>query len=117
MSQPNLKKEREAYLAAAAEMYDELGQWREEHPEASIDEIAGQVTPRRRELMGELLKQLARQDGDGEEVEGLACPDCGGPMIYKGAPKRGVAHLEGEMALKRAYYYCARCETGLFPPG
>ena len=117
MSQPNSNKEREEYLAAAAEMYDQLRQWREEHPETSIDEIAGQVTPRRRELMGQLLKQLARQDGDGEVVEGLACPECGGGMIYKGAPKRGIAHLEGEVMLARAYYYCAQCETGLFPPG
>jgi uncharacterized C2H2 Zn-finger protein len=117
MSQPNLKKEREAYLVRAVEMYDELRQWRGEHPEASIDEIARQVTPRRRELMGELLKQMASQDGDGEVVEGLRCPDCGEVMIYKGRLKRGIAHLEGEVGLARAYYYCARCETGLFPPG
>ena len=90
-------------------MYDELRQWRAEHPKASIDELAGQVTPRRRELMGELLKQLARQDGAGEVVEGLVCADCAGTMIYKGASKRG------ETVLERAYYYCARCETGFFP--
>ena len=117
MSQPNLNKEKEAYLAAAAEMYDDLRQWRAEHTAASIDEIAGQVTPRRRELMGELLKQLAHQHGDGEEVEGVPCPDCGGAMEYKGGQKRGVVHAEGEAGLKRAYYYCTQCETGLFPPG
>lgn len=75
MRQPNLKKEKEAYLARVVEMYDELRQWREEHPEGSIDEIARQVTPRRRALMGKLLKQLARQHGDGEVVEGLRCPE------------------------------------------
>ena len=117
MSQPNLDKEREEYFAVMAEMYEELRGWREKHPGASIDEIAGQVTPRRRELMGQLIKQLAQQHGDGEVVEGLPCPDCGGLMIYKGNPKRGVAHLEGETALERAYYYCAQCESGLFPPG
>lgn len=117
MSQTKASKEKEEYLAAAAAMYDQLRQWREQHPEASIDEIAGQVTPRRRELMGELLKQLVRQHGAGEVVEGLACPACGGGMIYKGAQKRGIVHLEGEVGLARAYYYCAQCETGLFPPG
>jgi len=117
MSQANKDKEREEYLTAAAEMYDELRRWREKHPEASIDEIAGQITPGRRELMGQLLKQLARQHGDGEVLEGLACPECGEPMIYKGRPKREVAHLEGETGLERAYYYCAQCENGLFPPG
>ena len=115
MSQPNVEKEREVYLAAVAEMYDELRRWREKHPEASIDEIAGQVTPRRRELMGHLMKQLARQQGDGEVIEGLPCPDCGGQLIYKGRPKRGVGRLEGETELERAYYYCAQCEDGFFP--
>ena len=33
MSQPNIDKERAEYLAAVAEMYDELRRWREKHPE------------------------------------------------------------------------------------
>lgn len=117
MSQPNLDKEREAYLVAVAEMYDELREWREKHPEASLDEIAGQITPRRRELMGQLMKQLAWHHGDGEVVEGVSCPDCGEAMSYKGRPKRGVTHLEGDTTIEGAYYYCGRCERGLFPPG
>ena len=117
MSQPNMDREREEYLAAVAEMYDELRRWREKHPGASIDEIAGQITPRRRELMGKLMKQLAQQQGEGEVWEGVPCPAGGGPMSYKGNPKRGIAHLEGETALERAYYYCAQCEDGFFPLG
>ena len=117
MSNPNQEKEREAFLEATAKQYDELRQWREKYPEASFDEIAGHVTSRRRELMGRLLGQLACHHGDGEAVEGLPCPDCGGMMIYKGTPKRDVVHLEGETGLERAYYYCVHCESGLFPPG
>lgn len=49
MSIRNQEKERAGFLEAVAEMYNELRQWREQHPEASFDEIAGQVTPRRRE--------------------------------------------------------------------
>ena len=47
----------------------------EKHPEASFDEIAAQVTPRRRRIMGKLLAHLASQHGAGEEIEGLVCPD------------------------------------------
>jgi hypothetical protein len=36
MSQPNLDKEKEEYLAVVAEMYDELRRWREKHPRASV---------------------------------------------------------------------------------
>lgn len=99
------------------QIWEELYQWRAEHPAASFDEIAGQVTPRRRALMGQLLAQLACQHGEGAEVEGVNCPECGQAMSYKGSPKRAVEHLEGEMGLERAYYYCAPCEGGLFPPG
>lgn len=102
---------------AFEQMWEELQQWRAEHPEASFDEIAGQVTPRRRALMGQLLAHLACQHGDGEVVEGLPCPDCGQAMSYKGTPRREVEHLEGEMEIARAYYYCAHCDSGLFPPG
>lgn len=117
MSRSDHEKERAEFLQAATEMYEELRRWRVKHAEASFDEIAAQVTPRRRELMGRLMVQLACQYGDGEAIKGVACPECGEPMIYKGKPGRDIAHLEGETELKRAYYYCAHCEAGLFPPG
>ena len=90
MSQSKEDKERAEFLEAASEMYEELRAWRRKHPEASFDEIAGQVTPRRRELMGKVLDQLATQQGEGEVIEGLRCPACGRGMIYKGNPKRGM---------------------------
>lgn len=117
MSLAHQEKERAEFLQAATEIYEELGRWRANHPGASIDEIAAQVTPRRRELMGQLMAQLACQYGDGEVMEEMGCPDCGEAMIYKGKPGRDVEHLEGATKLARAYYYCAHCETGLFPPG
>jgi hypothetical protein len=102
---------------AFEQMWDELYEWRAAHPEASFDEIAAQVTPRRRGLMGQVLGHLACQHGDGEVVEGMRCPDCGEAMSYKGTPNREIEHLEGETELVRAYYHCAHCESGLFPPG
>ena len=117
MSEVQAQKDKEQIMQVFERMYEELRDWREKHPEASIDEIAAQVTVRRRALMGKLLGQLACQHGKGEAVAGQLCPDCGQVMISKGTAGRGVAHLEGEMELGRAYYYCAPCEAGLFPPG
>jgi hypothetical protein len=117
MGQSKLEKERAEFMKAASEMYDELRQWRGEHPGASIDEIAAQITPKRRGLMGQLMLQLACQAGDGEEIEGVSCPACGERMSYKGKPRRDVIHKEGEAVLGRSYYYCAGCQAGLFPPG
>lgn len=111
------EQNRERLIAGLEEMYEELYAWREAHPEASFDEIAEQVTPRRQKLMGELLAQLALQHGSGVGVEGLACERCGRALVYKGEPPREVEHLEGETELRRAYYHCPHCETGVFPPG
>jgi len=111
------EREKERFVNAAAKMYDELHEWREQHPKASFDEIAAQVTPRRRELMGEFMAQLALQQGSGAVVEGIVCEQCGAVMEYKGEPKRDIECLEGETELYRAYFHCPHCEGGVFPPG
>jgi hypothetical protein len=112
------EKEKEEFRQAMEQMYEELWVWREQHPEASFDEIAAQVTPRRRAVMAKLLKALAGQHGRGQVAEGRLCPECGGAMKYKGEAERQIEHyLEGETELSRAYYYCPQCERGLFPPG
>jgi hypothetical protein len=108
---------REELVALVEVMHDELYDWRKAHPEASLDEIAAQVTPRRRRLMGAWLARLACLDGNGTTVASLACPRCGQPMVYKGDPPRTQEHLEGDVTLERAYYHCPACPEALFPPG
>lgn len=117
MSVVEREKAKAAVQQAFEQMWEELEGWREGHPEASFDEIASQVTPKRRALIGQILAQLACQHGDGEGVEGVRCPACGQGMSYKGRARREIEHLEGETEIARAYYYCAHCESGLFPPG
>lgn len=109
-------KEKRAFLERAEAMYEELHAWREAHPEASFDEIASQVTPKRRELMGGLLEQMAKQQGDGRYAEAI-CPTCGSEMKASGQRKRRIVHAEGEAEIERAYHHCPECGSGLFPPG
>ena len=108
--------EKATFMEAAEAMYEELRAWRETHPEASFDEIASQVTPKRRELMGELLEQLAKQQGDGRYAE-ASCPTCGSEMKASGQRVRRIVHAEGEAEVERAYHHCPECGSGLFPPG
>jgi len=97
------------------ELYEELLRWRKGHPAASYDELAAQVTPRRRKLMGQVLEELACL-GVGEV--GVVCEECGQEMRYKGEYKRGVIHyLEGEVKLERGYYVCGECQSTFFSPG
>src|SRR5215207_6654697 len=109
-----VEQEKAEFLRAAEAMYEELHAWREKHLDASFDEIADQVKPRRRVLMGKLLEQLAvRAD---ERIEAPVCEACGKAISYRGTPERDVSHREGDVELERAYYYCDSCEGSLFPP-
>ena len=108
------EQEKTEFVRAAEAMYEELQAWREKHLDASFDEIADQVTPRRRVLMGKLLKQLAVKAD--ERIEAPLCQACGKVMSYRGIPERQVGHREGDVEMERAYYYCDHCESGLFPP-
>ena len=111
------ERERQAFRKLAEQLYDEMYRWREEHPEASLDEIIQQAALRRRQLMALWVKQLACQHGTGEAAEGLRCEQCDGPLVYKGRTPRRVEHIEAEIDLNRAYWYCPHCEGGIFPPG
>lgn len=108
------EQEKAEFLRAAEAMYERLQKWRSQNLDASFDEIADQVTPQRRELMGVLLKQLA-ETAD-EKVHAPRCEQCGREMVYKGTPSREIVHREGETGLERAYYHCPDCASGLFPP-
>lgn len=112
-----MEKAREAFLNKAGEFYDELYEWRKGHEGASFDEIVSEVRPKRRELMGEMLKMLAEQAGKGAVAEGRRCEECGQEMRHKGELKRAVLSSEGESALERIHYYCPHCQSGVFPPG
>lgn len=108
---------REETVTEVEEMCDELYEWRELHPEASLDDIAARLRPRRRQVMGRLLSGLACQQGNGTSVEGIMCPSCGQRMVYKGDRPCTKEHAEGEITLKRAYYHCRACKAAFFPPG
>ncbi len=109
-----VEQEKAEFVRAAEAMYEELHAWRARHLDASFDEIADQVTLRRRVLMGKLLNELAAKAD--ERIEAPVCEQCGEAMRYRGRPERQVGHREGEVGLERAYYYCDSCEGGLFPP-
>lgn len=103
-----------AFLRAAEAMYEGMHAWRDKHLDASFDEIADEVAPRRRQLVGTLLEQLVVKAD--ERIDAPVCEQCGGAMSYRGTPERDVSHREGDVGLERAYYYCDHCERGLFPP-
>ncbi|MEZ4861424.1 MAG: hypothetical protein R3C14_08960 [Caldilineaceae bacterium] len=111
-----MEAEGKEFVVSAQGMYERLKAWRKEHPEASYDEIAEEVGRERRELMGQLLSELAAANRLEVEALEIECPTCGKPTENKGPKERWVSHREGETTLNRGYRYCAECSSGFFPP-
>lgn len=109
---------RAEFLEAAGEMFDNLEEWYDQHPDASFGEIEAEARKRRRVLMGEVLQTLVEGGDSGFQLEPPGCPQCDQPMNFEGYRRWTVRGLEGDAVLKRAYYVCPNCcgET-FFPSG
>jgi hypothetical protein len=66
------------------------------------------------ELTAGLVRQASEED---RAAAGPMCPTCGQRMHYKGQKGKYIETETGPVEVKRAYYYCATCREGFFPPG
>lgn len=107
---------KEEFMAAAEQMYEQLEAWYEQHPQASFGEIEAEARQRRRELMGSALATLINGRDTGYQAERPRCEACGQGMEFEGYRRWGIAGLEGDTALQRAYYVCPTCERQTFFP-
>ena len=104
-------------LAAAEEVIDELLEWHERSEAPTLVEIEDAVLDLRKRL-GERMAQAVIEDQEAvHPIPGPACPTCGREMHYKDMKGLTVNGRVGDIALERAYFYCDRCGSGLFPPG
>lgn len=107
-----------AFEEIAKQMYEEMENWYDGHPEASFGEIEMEVRQQRREMMGETIRILVNGRDNGFQLEAPKCGQCGRTMEFEGYRKWRVNGLEGESELERAYYVCPECERQtIFPPG
>jgi uncharacterized protein with PIN domain len=72
---------------------------------AARDQVAQMLT-------GHLVEQQAEHSAEAAP----RCPECGQVMHTKGKKTRYVRTRSGETQMERAYYYCATCRRGSFPP-
>ena len=109
---------RDAFIEKAGEMYDQLENWYDEHPEASFGEVEAQARRQRRELMGETLRILVNERDTGYQLIAPKCEKCKAEMEFERYREWTVRGLEGDTRLKRAYYVCPNCKgETFFPPG
>jgi hypothetical protein len=103
--------------AEAEEVIEELLDWHEGSGAPTLDEIEEEIL-RLRKRLGEHMAETVIEDQEAvRPVPGPACPTCGEEMHYKGMKGVRVEGRIGGIGLRRAYYYCDRCRSGLFPPG
>ena len=104
-------------LVEAEAVIDELLNWHESSGAPTLDEIEDVILKLRKRL-GERLAGTVIGDQEAvRPVPGPACATCGQEMHYKGMKGVTVEGRIGVTGLSRAYYYCDRCRSGLFPPG
>ena len=112
---PNDKELKAEMMAAAEEVNEKLLAGRKEKEELSLGDIERLVRQAGQDVMGELTGTLAQAEAQGGESR--ECPECGRKMRYKGRKKRELVTETGEVSLERGYYYCPKCQKGVFPPG
>jgi hypothetical protein len=96
------KQKEEKLLAEARSMIEEFLDWEEKADKPNLTQIED-VVLRLRERMGGRMAEVALADQDA--------------MRYKGQKGTDAATRIGRLDIDRGHYYCARCQSGLFPPG
>lgn len=108
-------QELKAQMMSAAEgVIEKLLAGAKEKEDLTLSDIERLVRRAGQDVMKELTGTLAQAEAQREEDR--ICAECGRSMRYKGRKKRNVITETGEVRLERGYYYCPRCEKGVFPP-
>lgn len=104
-------------MSEAEEVIDELLEWHEGTEGPTLTEIEDVVLKLRQRFGKRMAKVVVGDQEAVRPVPGPLCETCGQEMHYKDMKTVTVEGRTGENRIERAYYYCNRCRSGLFPPG
>ena len=104
-------------LSEAEEVIDELLEWHEDTEGPTLTEIEDVILKLRQRFGKRMAKVVVGDQEAVRPVPGPLCETCGQEMHYKDMKAVTVEGRTGENRIERAYYYCNRCRSGLFPPG
>jgi hypothetical protein len=112
------REQMKAQLRAEADaLIDKLLDWQAETPTPDLLQIEECVL-QLREQLGQRMTEVVIDAQDAVQlVAAPVCRGCGERMQYKDQKPLEVETRVGGVKLERGYYYCARCRSGLFPPG
>lgn len=104
-------------MKVAEQTIDQLLEWTEETEGPNLSQIEGVVLGLRQKLGEKMSETVIENQAAMRPVPGPICAECGQEMRYKGLFAKRVTSWVGEIKFERAYFYCDRCQHGLFPPG
>lgn len=102
---------------AAQALIERLLDWEEANQTPNLTQIEDEVLTLRHQFGQEMVSAVVAGQEAQQPSEAPRCPSCGEGMRPKGRKRKAVESRLGTVALERAHYHCARCESGLFPPG
>jgi hypothetical protein len=101
------------WQTAVTTVETELRAWRASHPRATLTEIEQALDARLDLARAALLAEVASD----VPQDAARCPDCGAPLVGRGARTRTLRTAgDAPLEVTRAYRWCPACEVGLFPP-
>ncbi len=107
----------EVLLAEAKAVIQEVVKWNEEHPAPTLGQIEEAVLKFRKQFGQRVAEVLLENQEAVRPVPGPICPRCQQEMRYKWQGEIEVESAVGLLHIRRGYFYCPRCQSGIFPPG
>ena len=115
--------EKEKWQEMFNEASEEVRQWRQEHPRASLTEIENRVDEGLARVRSRMVQEVALAS-EQTDLRGVAaekrprCPGCGRPTMANGRQKRRlISRHEQVLELERSKAFCRACRVSFFPPG
>lgn len=102
---------------------EQVGQWREQNPRASFNEIENTVDKKLARLRAAMIQELVLESEltDFKQLpdeKRPRCPSCGRLLASNGPQKRKLTTTyEQEITLVRRKGHCSHCRVSYFPPG
>ena len=113
---PTRAEKKAALMAQAEVIAEELLDWTEKTQDPTLTEIEDVVLVLRQRMGRRLTETALESQANAEPLHFPTCPQCQQPMQPKGRKTKKVVTATGEVDVVRSYFYCPRCEQGLFPP-
>lgn len=104
-------------IAEAHAAIEELVTWEREAGAPDLTALEDKVLAVRQRFGQRLLAVLIEDQAVRQPAAPPPCMTCGTEMRYKGQKGTVIESRVGGLEIARGYYYCARCGSGVFPPG